>query len=56
MDKIGIIKQVDNLGRVVIPKDYRDRFMLSSEVELIATTEGVLMRNPKYELVKKKQA
>ena len=44
MDKIGIIKQVDNLGR------------LSGEVELIATTEGVLMRNPKYELVKKKQA
>ena len=32
---IGIIKEIDNLGRVIIPKDFRDRLSLKNSVELI---------------------
>lgn len=53
MDKVGVIKEVDNLGRIVIPKEMRLLFDLSSEVEIIVTREGLLLRNPKYELVEK---
>lgn len=49
---IGIIKEIDSLGRIVIPKDFRDRFGLSDRVEIIATEFGILLRNPEYELVK----
>ena len=50
--KIGVIKEIDNLGRIVIPKDFRDRLLLGKVVEIILTQEGVLIRNPEYELVK----
>ncbi len=50
---IGIIKEIDSLGRIVIPKDYRERLMLQKEVELILTSEGVLICNPEYEMIKK---
>ncbi len=54
MDKnVGVIKEIDNLGRIVIPKDFRDRLMLQNKVEVVITTEGVLIRNSEYELVKK---
>ena len=50
---VGIIKEIDNLGRLVIPKDYRERLKLEKEVEIIITKHGVLIRNSKYELIKK---
>ncbi|MBQ8915230.1 MAG: hypothetical protein IJ046_03525 [Clostridia bacterium] len=53
MCKIGIIKEFDKLGRLVIPKDLRQRFGISEKVEIIATKEGILLRSPDYELVKK---
>ncbi len=53
MDKIGIIKKIDNLGRVTIPKSVRDMYSLSEKVEVIPLKEGVLVRNPEYELIKK---
>ena len=53
-DKIGVIKGFDKLGRIVIPKELRERFSLSDNVEIVATTDGVLLRNPEYVLVKKK--
>ena len=53
MNKIGIIKELDSLGRLVIPKEMRDLFGLAKEVEVIITEEGILLRNPKYQLVKK---
>ncbi|MBE6587147.1 MAG: division/cell wall cluster transcriptional repressor MraZ [Ruminococcaceae bacterium] len=53
MDKIGIIKEFDKLGRIVIPKELRQRFGLTEEVEIIATKEGILLKNPEYELIKK---
>ena len=55
MDKnIGIIKEIDRLGRIVIPKEYRERLNLTNEVEIALTKEGVLIKNPEYVLVKKK--
>ncbi len=53
MYMIGIMKEIDFLGRLVIPKELRERFGLDGEVELIATTEGVLVRSNKYQLVEK---
>lgn len=54
MDKLlGIVKEIDNLGRIVIPKEFRDRLMLEKQVELVLTKDGMLIRNPEYKLVKK---
>ena len=54
MKQIGIIKEIDNLGRLVIPKEMRDLFEFGKSVEVIVTNEGVLVRNPKYVLVERK--
>ena len=53
MSKIGIIKGFDKLGRIVVPKELRDRYALNGEVEIIAIKEGVLLKNPEYFLTKK---
>ena len=50
-EKIGIIREVDNLGRIVIPKEIRKMYELEGSVEILPTTEGVLIRNPKYEIM-----
>ena len=52
-EKIGIIKGFDKLGRIVIPKELRERFFLDDQVEIVATTDGVLLMNPDYEVIKK---
>ncbi len=49
---LGIIKEVDKLGRIVIPKEFRERFGLTESVEIIGTEFGILLRNPDYVLVK----
>ena len=54
MDRIGFLKSFDKLGRIVIPKELRDRYALYDEVEIIATREGVLIKNPEYILTKVK--
>lgn len=54
-NEIGVIKEVDRLGRIVIPKEYRERLMLDGEVELVLTKDGILLRSPQYELVKKEE-
>ena len=51
MKMVGITKEIDNLGRLVIPKELRERFGLGKTVELIATREGVLIKNPSFVLV-----
>lgn len=53
MNKIGIIKEFDKLGRIVIPKELRERFFLDEKVEIVATKEGVLIKSTEYELTKK---
>ena len=44
--EIGITKEIDQLGRILIPKDIRERLALEDSVELILTTEDLLIRNP----------
>ena len=51
--KIGIIKKIDELGRLVVPKEFRDRLGLGEYVEVVITEKGVLIRNSEYELVRK---
>lgn len=46
MNEIGITKKIDNLGRMVIPKEIKKLFDLENEAELIITKDGVLVRNP----------
>ena len=53
MDNIGIIKQFDRLGRLVIPKDLRERYLVGDKVEIIATVDGILIRDPEYVLMRK---
>ena len=52
MKKIGILKEFDKLGRIVVPKDIRDRYFLHGKVELVLTDEGVLLKSPEYVLTK----
>ena len=49
---VGIIKEVDKLGRIVIPKEIRERFGLTKSAEIIVTEQGVVLRNPQYKLVR----
>lgn len=55
MDKtvknVGVLKEIDSLGRIVIPKEFRERLKLNKEVEVILTESGVIIRNSKYKLV-----
>ena len=52
MIKIGVLKDVDKLGRIVIPKDLRDRYRLEGKVEVVQTKDGILIKNPEYVPVK----
>ena len=49
---VGIVKEIDRLGRIVIPKEIRERFCLDDRVELVVTRDGVLIRSLKYTLVR----
>ena len=51
-NSVGIIKEVDRLGRIVIPKELCERFGLNERVELVATEYGILLKSPNYKLVK----
>ena len=53
MDKVGVKKELDKLGRICIPKEMRKLFKLENEVELQVTNEGILIKNPEYILVRK---
>lgn len=55
MEKIGIIKEIDKLGRIVIPKELRERYGFDKEVEVISTPDGIIIKNPKYVLVKREE-
>ena len=53
MENIGIIKEFDKLGRLVISKELRERYALNNKVEIVATKDGVLMKSPEYILTKR---
>lgn len=48
---VGVIKDIDNLGRIVIPKEFRERLRLNDRVEVVLTKDGVLIRNSRYKLI-----
>ena len=54
MQDTGIVRRIDDLGRICIPKEMRKPFNLEGEVEILVTKEGILIKNPEYILVKKK--
>lgn len=56
MEKIGVKKDIDSLGRICIPKELRLLFGIEKTVELVVTKEGILMKNPEYILVKKEKS
>ena len=51
---IGILKEFDKLGRIVIPKELRERYGFWGEVEIVATKDGVLIRSPHFVLTERK--
>lgn len=52
MTNIGIVRKVDSLGRVTLPKELRRVFHLekNEKVEIIATEQGILLRVPNIEV------
>ena len=49
---VGIIKEIDELGRLQIPKEIRKRLGFNQRVELVVTQEGLLIKSEEYHLVK----
>ena len=49
MNNYGIVRPIDKLGRIVIPKEYRRMLNIKDNdmLEIIACDEGVLIRIPK---------
>ncbi len=56
MKGIGVKKSIDNLGRICIPKEMRDLLKLEEKVEVVLTTDGILIRNPDYVLIERSKA
>ena len=52
-DQIGVVKEIDGLGRLVVPKEMRSLFRIDKAVELVVTQDGILLRSPAYKLVKR---
>ena len=52
--QIGIIKEIDKLERLVIPKEMRKRFSIDGMVELVLTEEGILIKKPMLSLLEEK--
>ncbi len=52
--RIGMKIPVDKLGRIVIPKEYREFYHLdhNDEVFIVDTHDGVLITNHNYKVVK----
>ena len=50
---VGIMRKMDKLGRIVIPKVYREFYRLNKneEVYMVETKDGILITNPKYKVV-----
>ena len=49
---IGIIRRIDQLGRVTIPKEIREIYKLAcdEQIEIIGTEGGILLRIPGIEI------
>ena len=51
--RVGMEITIDKLGRIVIPKGYREFYNINKEdkLSLICTPDGLLITNPKYKMV-----
>ena len=52
-NNVGVVKEIDGLGRLVVPKEMRSLFHIDKAVELVVTQDGILLRSPAYKLVKR---
>lgn len=52
MKRVGMMKNVDKQGRIVIPKEYRDYYHLAhgDEVFIVDTPDGLLITNHRYKV------
>ncbi len=50
--KAGITKEIDDLGRLAIPKEIRKKLGLGKNVELVVTEDGLLVKREEYRLIK----
>ena len=51
--RVGMEVTIDKLGRIVIPKGYREFYHINKEdkLSLICTPDGLLITNPKFKMV-----
>ena len=54
-ERVGITKEIDDLGRLQIPKDIRKKLGLDKNVELVVTEDGLLVKSEEYRLIKIKE-
>ena len=52
MEEIGIIKEIDALGRLHIPKEIRNRLGIGKAVEPVVTKKGLLIKSCEYALIR----
>lgn len=52
MLKIGVMRHIDSLGRIVIPKELRSLYQIETneQIEIIGTDEGILLKVPGLEI------
>jgi len=57
MTIVGITRRIDEMGRITIPSEIRRIFSIEKYdmVEIIGTSEGILIRVPDIEIVKKRK-
>lgn len=50
--KIGVMRHIDSLGRIVIPKELRSLYQIETneQIEIIGTDEGILLKVPGLEI------
>jgi len=53
MDHVGVVAEVDHLGRVHLPKKMREVYALEGEIEIVLVEDGILLRSPRYMLVER---
>lgn len=50
---LGMQRKVDNLGRIVLPKELRKLYNINDDdyVEIIPTETGILIKKPNHKLI-----
>lgn len=57
MTIIGIIRHIDDLGRITLPSEIRKTYQLEKDdvVEIVGTADGILLRTPEITVVRKEK-